>query len=508
MYTNLVEMLEQSCKKYWWKKALLAEDRVVRYYKICKETNLLASSLEKVFDIKPQDKIAVLLGNSSVYPIVYFSILKIGAVVVPLNTFLKGEELKYIINNSGAVLLITSKEFLTEINEVRSDLVSLKNIILTDNKNDVKGYVSLQEIMDKGNSDFVPRKISPDSTAVIIYTSGTTGYPKGAMLTHENLVTNVKCCVDVCRVNKKDRLILVLPMFHSFTMTVCMLMPLAAGSGIVIASTLHQFKKVFKSIVVRGVTVLVGIPSIYLLLARASFPWWIRMLLKIRFCISGAAPLPETTLNEFQKKWKIPLVEGYGLSEASPVVSLNPVYGVKKTNSVGLPLPGLEVKIVGPDEGEIPNGQVGEIIIKGKSIMKGYYNNEEATKATLKNGWLFTGDLGFIDNDKYIHIVDRKKDMILVRGLNVYPREVENIIQEYQGVSEVAVIGKPDENKGEVPVAFVVPKNGFTINSSDILKYCRHKLADYKLPRNIYIKEDLPRTPTGKILKRELKTLV
>jgi len=507
MYTNLVEMLEQSCKKYWRKKALLGEDRIVRYYQICNETNLLASSFEKVFNIKPQDRIAVLLGNSSIYPIVYFSILKLGAIVVPLNTFLKGDELKYIINNSGASLLITSKEFLSEINGVRAELVSLQNIILTDKKNDVKGYLSLQELMSKGSSDFVDRIISPDSTAVIIYTSGTTGYPKGAMLTHENLITNVNACINACCINKRDRLILVLPMFHSFTMTVCMLMPLAVGGGIVISSTLHQFKKVFKRIILRGVTVLVGIPSIYMLLARAHFPKWIRMLLRIRFCISGAAPLPEIVLNEFQKKWKIPLIEGYGLSETSPVVSLNPINGIKKPNSVGLPLEGLEVKIVGADEEELPIGQVGEIIIKGKSVMKGYYNNEEATQDTLRNGWLFTGDLGFVDIDRYIHIVDRKKDMILVRGLNVYPREVENVIQECEGVSEVAVVAKPDENKGEVPVAFIVPKNGFTVNVSDVIKYCRHKLADYKVPRNICVKEQLPRTPTGKILKRELKKL-
>jgi long-chain acyl-CoA synthetase len=243
-------------------------------------------------------------------------------------------------------------------------------------------------------------------------------------------------------------------------------------------------------------------------MSKAHLPWWARCFLRIRFCISGSAPLPEVVLTEFERKWKTPLVEGYGLSEASPVVSLNPINGIRKPMSVGLPLPGVDIRIVGDDEGEVNEGEVGEIIVRGRNVMKGYLNNQKATEETIKNGWLFTGDLGFIDKDKYIHIVDRKKDMVLVRGLNVYPREIENIITQCPGVSEVSVVGKPDENKGEVPIAFIVPKEGAQINTSDILKLCRQKLADYKVPKFVYIKEQLPRTPTGKILKRELKKLV
>lgn len=499
MYKNLVEMLESSCRKYWWRKAVLGEDRTLRYYKLRKLIDRFASLLVNREGIAEEDRVAVLLGNSSIYPVVYFSILKAGGVVVPLNTFLKGDELKFILNNSGAKLLVTSRDFSPVIQEIRPNLDRLRNVIFIDEetgpalRREKNGLVS---------------NISGDSTAVIIYTSGTTGFPKGAMLTHENLLSNLESSITVSFINNHDRMLCVLPMFHSFTMTVCMLMPLAVGAGIVIAASLHQFKKVFKRILFLGVTIIAGIPPLYSALAKAEIPLLVKFLLKIRLCISGAAPLPETVLNEFEKKWKIPLLEGYGLSETSPVVSLNPIRGKRKPNSVGLPVPGVSVKIVNSDEAELPVDTVGEIIIKGKNVMKGYYNNKEATKETIRGGWLFTGDMGKIDEEGYIYIVDRKKDMILVRGLNVYPREVENVLQECPGIKESAVVGKPDLNKGEVPAAFVIAKDGAKLNHGEIIKFCRQRLADYKVPRQIIEKAELPRTPTGKILKRELQKLI
>lgn len=497
MYKNLVEMLEDSCRKCWWRKAILAEDRTIRYYKLRREVDKLASILADKFRIEPQDKIAVLLGNSSIYPIVYFAILKFGAVVVPLNIFFKGEELKYIINNSGAKLLITSNEFYPVIKDIRPQLPNLIDVVMADS-----------QLLKKRTGAAPKREIPLDSTAVIIYTSGTTGYPKGAMLTHQNLLSNVESSVAVSHINHRDRLFLVLPMFHSFTMTVCMLMPLAVGAGIVIASSLHQLKKIIRRVLFLGVTIIVGIPSLYALLAKAHVPWWVRILLRIRLCVSGAAPLPETTLTEFEKKWRIPLLEGYGLSESSPVVSLNPVKGKRKPNSVGLPVPGVEVKIVGPDEAELSTNEVGEIIVKGRNVMKGYYNEPQATEDTIRGGWLFTGDMGKIDEEDYIYIVDRKKDMILVRGLNVYPREVEQVLEGYPGIAEVSVVGKIDQSKGEVPVAFIIPKDGAKLDTVEITKHCRQKLADYKVPRQVIVKDQLPRTPTGKILKRELRKLL
>lgn len=488
MYKNLVEMLETSCRRHWWRKALLAEDRTIRYFRLRREIDRLASLLADKYGIGSGDKAAILLGNSSIYPVAYFAVLKAGAVVVPINTFLKGEEISYILNNCGARLLITSKDFYPTIEGIKSGL----DVLLAEDKFEVRRKAP-------------ERDIPLDSVAVIIYTSGTTGKPKGAMLTHENLLSNLESSISVSFINCRDRMLCVLPMFHSFTMTVCMLMPLAVGAGVVIAASLHQFKKVFRRILFLGVTIIAGIPPLYAALAKADIPWFVRILLRIRLCLSGAAPLPESVLLEFEKKWKIPLLEGYGLSETSPVVSLNPIKGKRKPNSVGMPIPGVEVKITGPDEEELPVEQVGEIIIRGKNVMKGYLNEPQATAETIRGGWLFTGDLGKMDSEGYIYIVDRKKDMILVRGLNVYPREVEQVMQEYPGIAEVSVVAKEDPNKGEAPVAFVIAKDGAKLNPGEITKYCRQRLADYKVPRQIIIKEQLPRTPTGKILKRELR---
>ena len=507
MYRNLCDMLDKSSRRYWWRKAILAETGTIRYYKLRRRVEALASAFFNELKIVPGEKVAILLNNSELYPLTYFAALKMGAVVVPLNTFLKAEELRYIIKDSGAKVLITSSSFYPVVRKIRPDLFALRNVVLTDKESSSPDYIALRHL-EKGSWRGVPwPEVVKDDVAVIIYTSGTTGHPKGAMLTHRNLLSDVESSISACSFGHRDRVLLVLPMFHSFTVTACILMPLACGAGIVIAGSLQQLKKVMKRILISGVTVVIGIPSLYMVLARVILPRWMRSLLKIRLCISGAAPLPETVLKEFENNWKIPLVEGYGLSEASPVVSLNPVAGTRKPGSVGLPLPGVEVKIAGPDEAELATNQVGEVIVKGNNVMKGYYNKPEETKQAIRGGWLFTGDMGKIDEDGYLFIVDRKKDMILVRGLNVYPREVEQVLQEHPDIEEVSVVGKPFPGKGEIPIAFIVPKDEARINISEITKFCRQRLADYKVPRQILVKDQMPRTPTGKILKRKLKKM-
>jgi len=498
-------MLEKNSRRYWWRKAVLAEDRVLRYRALYKRVNRLAGTLINKFDLKPQEKVALLLANSGLYPIIYFSILRAGAVAVPLNIFLKTDELEYIINQSNAKILITSERFYPSIQKIRQHLPELSTVVLTDSKESAPEYFSLSALNNLPSVKPPSIDIPADSTAVIVYTSGTTGYPKGAMLTHYNLLSNIKSNLAASHIGSRDRILLVLPMFHSFTMTVCMLMPLAAGAGMVIIKSLHHFRKVFRKVLLYGVTIIIGIPPLYRLMADVKLPWLVRKLLRLRLCVSGAAPLPQKILKKFEENWKLPLVEGYGLSEASPVVSLNPIDGVRKAGSIGLPIPGVEVKIVDGDEAELPIGESGEIIVKGGNVMKGYYNNSEATADALRGEWLFTGDIGRIDKDGYIYVVDRKKDMILVRGLNVYPRQIEYVLMEHPDIAEAAVVGRPDPAKGEVPAAFIIPKEGVVLNCADIIKFCKCRLAEYKVPHQIIIKNDLPRTPTGKILKRELR---
>ncbi len=308
----------------------------------------------------------------------------------------------------------------------------------------------------------------------------------------------------------RDNFLLVLPMFHSFTITVCILVPLYLGAKITIIESLRAFGEVVKEIIRKRPTIFVAIPAIYNILTQISLPKILtfrplRFLNPIRLAVSGAAALPVEVLKKFQKGLGIPLIEGYGLSEASPVVSLNPVKGARKPGSVGLPLPEVEVDVVDDQGRSLKRGEVGELVIKGPNVMRGYYNLPRETEETLKKGWLHTGDLAKMDREGYIYIVDRKKDMINVRGLNVYPREVEEVLYSHLAIAEAAVIGVNDRTKGEVPKAFLALQEGSKLSRNEIIKYCQERLAFYKVPHKIEFRKELPKTSTGKILKRALK---
>jgi long-chain acyl-CoA synthetase len=297
-------------------------------------------------------------------------------------------------------------------------------------------------------------------------------------------------------------------MFHSFMLTVCIFTPLSVGAGIVLIKSVQPFRSAMREIIRNRATILVGIPQLFQALAEARIPFWLHWVLKLRLAVSGAAPLPAETLTKFDRKFHFPLLEGYGLSEASPVVSFNPIRGVRKAGSVGLPLPDVQVKIFDDQGQELPAGQVGEIAVSGPNVMRGYYNHPEETAASLRDNWLHTGDMGKKDEDGYIYIVDRRKEMLLVRGMNVYPREIEEVLHQFPNVREAAVVPKLDEKRGEVPIAFVSPVEGTKLDPAEILRFCKERLADYKIPREIRIVEALPRTATGKIAKLELKKQV
>jgi len=288
-------------------------------------------------------------------------------------------------------------------------------------------------------------------------------------------------------------------------LTVCIFTPLSMGAGIVLIKSVQPFKAAMREIIRNRATILIGIPQLFQALADARIPFWLHWLLNLRLAVSGAAPLPGETLGKFDRKFRFPLLEGYGLSEASPVVSFNPIRGVQKPGSVGLPLPDIEVKIFDDRGHDLPVGQIGEIVVRGPNVMRGYYNHPEESAAAIRDGWLHTGDMGRKDEDGYIFIVDRRKEMLLVRGMNVYPREIEEVLYQFPNVREAAVVAKPDEKRGEVPIAFVSAVNGATLEPSEILRFCRDRLADYKIPREVRVMDVLPRTATGKIAKLELK---
>ncbi|HNX82115.1 MAG TPA: long-chain fatty acid--CoA ligase [Candidatus Omnitrophota bacterium] len=505
---NLPELLQKSSQRYSRRTAIIFGQKVIDYKTLDETTSAIAAGLRKQ-GIKKGDRIALYLDNCPEFIISYYAILKAQATLVPINFMYKIEEAKYIIEDSKSVCIITSRLNLDAAQEisVRSDC--LKQIItVTKVADDIPDLGRLAKT-EAHPCDY--RAIDSHDPAVIMYTSGTTGHPKGAILTHHNLVANAIDSKNAVKITSTDTFICVLPLFHAFAATVCMNLPLAIGAKIVVMKTLKPFKRVIRAIRKNNVSIFVGIPSIFSILKNMKFPTIMHTPLiflfnPVRICISGAASLPKETFSEFEKKFRIPLIEGYGLTEASPVVTFNPLHGIRKPGSIGLPLAKhIRLKVV-DDSGKIlPPEQIGELLIQGPSVMSGYLNQPEATKETLKNGWLYTGDMAKIDADGYVYIVGRKKEMINVRGLNVYPREIEETLYRNPKIKECAIIGIEDPHRGEVPKGFIVLKEGEHATEQEILHYLHQRIATYKIPKRIEFRPFLPKNATGKILKRALE---
>jgi long-chain acyl-CoA synthetase len=493
LFDSVAERNPNKVAIYW------GNDRI-RYRDLGHSIDTFATNLSTAAGIHRQDRVGILLKNSPSFIYSLYGALKLGAVVVPVNTFLKAPEIQHIVDDCQLKCLISEADF----DELTDKLRNVKIVQLAQLSR--KSAICIAERQAPITNQQSP--ISPSDLALIIYTSGTTGKSKGAMLTHGNITSNVHSCIKALEETADDRLTLLLPMFHSFMLTVCIFTPLLMGAGIVLIKSVQPFKAALKEIIRGRATVLVGIPQLFQAMAQAKVPFWLHWVLKLRMAVSGAAPLARETLENFERKFRFPLLEGYGLSEASPVVSFNPIHGVRKAGSVGLSLPDVEVKIFDENDAEVDVDTVGEIVVRGPNVMQGYHNQPAETAAALRNGWLHTGDMGRKDVDGYIYIVDRRKEMLLVRGMNVYPREIEEVLYKFPSVRDAAVVPKQDEKRGEVPVAFVVPCPGATLHPHEIVHFCRQQLADYKVPRHIKVVEDLPRTATGKVAKLELQKML
>jgi long-chain acyl-CoA synthetase len=345
-------------------------------------------------------------------------------------------------------------------------------------------------------------RIQETDPCVILYTSGTTGRPKGALLSHRNLISNAEAFSKVSEASSNDNTLCVLPMFHSFAWTCCVTTSLYNGGSITIVETFSP-REVIATIREMAVTLVMGVPAMYGYYTSLATP---DDLAGVRLFVAGGASLPLEILNSFYAKTSQRVIEGYGLSEASPVVAFNPL-GATKPGSVGLPIPGVDVKIVDSDSRETGVGEIGEMIVSGPNVMLGYYGLPAETEEALRDGWLYTGDLAYKDEDGYIFIVDRKKDLVIVSGLNVYPREVEEIIYQHPSVQEAAVIGVPDKKRGETVRAFIVTKEGMQLNKKELLFFLKNNLASYKMPRSIIEVDALPKTGSGKISKKDLRQI-
>ena len=488
---DLATAFAESARRNAAKTAIYWGETEVSYEILFSQAGQLASVLRQQFAVRSSDRVAVWLKNSPEFVSVLFGILRAGAVVVPINNFLKPDEVAHIVKDAGIQVMITD----------RDDLEARGRLGLLCPELKFWEIERFREPHPFGEEPGEERK--PSDLAVIIYTSGTTGRPKGAMLSHSNLLANVESCRKVLEAVGEDRFVVLLPMFHSFMLCVGILLPMLTGGSMVLIKSVHPPRNVLQEIMQRNATILPAVPQFFRTFCQAPLP----DKFPLRLCISGGAPLPGEILKEFSSKMPFPLLEGYGLSEASPVVTFNPIRGPWKPGSIGVPISGVEVTVQ-DDTGRMLNaGETGEICVRGANVMQGYWNQAEETAKVMRDGWLLTGDIGHCDAGGYFFITDRKKDMLLVNGINVYPREIEEVLYQFPGVKEAAVIGEPDARKGEQPVAFVSPVDGTTLEERPLQHFLREKLANYKVPRRIHFLPALPRNATGKVLKTALREL-
>lgn len=433
------------------------------------------------------DTVGVLLLNSQKYVTTLLGVWKAGKTPVPLNYLLPPQDLAFIIRDSGMSALITSQFFAQAVAAVKP-LFGDKGVILMADAPDFAPPAKLEP---------VPYR----DPALYLYTSGTTGKPKGVVLSHSNLATNVESCQLAGEFDQRDSFLCLLPFFHTYAITGTILLPLLQGSKMVLVDR-FQPTKVMKLIEDHAISVFLAIPSMYRVLAHSEGDF---KLDSVRFPISGGEPLPLAVAEAFEKRFGVPIFEGYGQTEASPVITLN-VPAKRKSGTVGPALPGVEIAIWDEQKSPVGTDVIGEIMVRGPNVMQGYYNLPDETAKTITREWLHTGDLGKMDSEGFVTITGRKKDLIISAGENIYPREIEDVLAQHPKVKEVAVIGVKDEVRGEVPKAFVIAREGMTVDEKELRHFCRENLAGYKVPKHFAVVPDLPRTPTGKVLKRMLPT--
>ena len=511
---NLSVILDDSAKRYPAKAAFIFMDTALSYAQINEAASKVANGL-KAKGIKPGDKVALSCLNIPAFPIVYFGILKAGAVVVPLSVLLKKDEIEYHLKDSeakayccftGTADLPMGETGYSAFNVVDACKHFFMIMPAPGMPSPIPGTETLHDLMQGQSSSFEMYQSEAEDTAVIIYTSGTTGRPKGAELTHSNLMFNAIISSGLQNAVPEDIALIVLPLFHIFGMTVMMnAIIYTGGSGILLPR--FDATTVFGLMQKHHVTIFAGVPTMYWGLLNCTDPQfdYDSISKNLKICLSGGASLPVKVLEDFEKRFNVPVMEGYGMSEGSPVVTFNQLDIGRKPGSVGTPVWGVEVKLVDTEGVEVPIGEKGELLYRGHNVMKGYYKKPEETAKALQKGWLYSGDIAVKDEDGFYYIVDRTKDMIIRGGYNIYPRELEEVMIQHEAVSLVAVIGIPHEEMGEEVKAFVVLKDGCSITDIELITWTKEHLAAYKYPRHIEFLPSLPMSATGKILKKELR---
>ncbi|HLS61156.1 MAG TPA: long-chain-fatty-acid--CoA ligase [Virgibacillus sp.] len=525
----LQEYLVKSAELYGEKKALHFMGKDITFSELFEESKRMAHYMQTL-GVEKGDRVAIMLPNSPQSVIGYYGALFAGATVVQTNPLYTERELEYQLKDSGAKLIICLDILLPRVTNIRGNtdiehtIVTAIKDYLPFPKNLIYPYIQKKEynmvvkveqtadthvwskaIKETSNA-YKKVEVDPaEDLALLQYTGGTTGHPKGVMLTHRNLVSNVQMCEAwLYKTRRGEEIVLgVLPFFHVYGMTTVMNMSIMQGSKMILMPKFNP-KDVLKTIDKLKPTLFPGAPTIYVgILNHPDLDKY--DLSSIDACISGSAPLPTEVQEQFEKITGGRLVEGYGLTESSPVTHANLVWQNRVAGSIGIPWPDTDSRIVDMETmKDLPIGEIGELVVKGPQVMKGYWNNPEETEEVLRDGWLYTGDLGYMDDKGYFYIADRKGDMIIAAGYNVYPREIEEVLYEYEGVKEVVVAGVPDPYRGETVKAFIVPKAGYELDEKELNTFCRSHLAAYKVPRLYEFRDELPKTAVGKILRRQL----
>jgi long-chain acyl-CoA synthetase len=517
-FANIKELLETRVAEFADKEFLFSEadGRVFTYQTFDEAVNravklLLSAGVEK------GDRVSLFLTNSAEYLIAYFACFKLGAWAGPVNARLKSAEIEFIIANSEASVIITQPDLYAKIEEIQANIPSLHHIVICGNQwsvlqkegSEVRSQNEETPSLIAHHSSPQPaadsRSLAADDEAVIIYTSGTTGKPKGVLLTHRNMLTNAREIAEWLGLTKDDRSLMIMPLFHVNALMTTGMAALWIGASIVLAEKFSASRH-WDIIANYGVTYF-GSVATMLSLLNHTYPQGVPQGLdttRLRFALCGSAPVPVEVMKTYEELFHCPVIEGYGLSESTCRATFNPVDERRKVGSIGLPI-GNEVKIFDDNDRELAPLEVGEIVLRGANLMKGYYKNEEANEKAFRSGWFHSNDLGYRDDEGFFYIVDRKSDMIIRGGENIYPREIDEALYQHPKVKDAATIGVPDALYGEEVKSFIVLKDGQSATQEEIIAYCRERLADFKCPKTIAFVEDIPKGPTGKLLKKALR---
>lgn len=514
---NLVSHVYQTALAQPGKTAYHFMGKETSYAEFDQSVSKFASALQDI-GVGKGDHVAFLLGNTPHFLISLYATMRIGAIAIPVNPIYTPDEISYIMQNSDAKVVIALDQLLPLVGQAAKLFPDVRHFIICETDDatytkinalpeTAKANIHLfTQMLATGKPDLEPVLVDGNETAIILYTSGTTGHPKGAMLTHGNLYSNARDVADYLDFSAEDCIVATLPVFHVFALTVVVNAPLVRGATILLASRFSP-SEIFSLIREQKATIFAGVPTMYNFLYQ--FPEANPSDFQtIRTAISGGASLPVALLYNFEDRFKVRISEGYGLSEASPVTTFNPQDRERIPGSIGTSIVNVENKVVDALGNEVPDGEVGELIVRGPNVMKGYYKMPEETVAAIRDGWLYTGDMARRDENGYFYIVDRKKDVVIVGGYNVYPREVEEVLFAHPDIVEAAVIGLPDSDFGEAVHAYVVLKEGSTVQQAELTDYCAERLTKYKVPKSFEFLDELPKNTTGKILRRALRDRV